>query len=143
MTESGRPGNFLAVVARNLRKGTRYRFLLPGEDSVPKIMVDSFRSVLAEQVGGDLVRQFCRFRRTESALMTGAELYQLDIEAMQETSPGLYAQFLNDIDANRWFGCVIRSNDYSNSDMILDLKHLSRAKINFETMWLNGQPVDY
>lgn len=134
-------GRFLDVVARNLERGTRYRFLIPAEESVPDITVSEFRSILGRKIGGDQVHEYCSFRRTQTALMTGAVLYQLDIEAMQATEPALYAQFSKDIDGDHWFGCIIRSNEDSNSDMILNLAHLRRAKNNFEELWGSGQPI--
>jgi transcriptional regulator with XRE-family HTH domain len=132
-------GRFLDVVAKNLESGTRYRFLIPGQEYVPDLILSSFRSLLAQKVGGDQVQENCAFRRTDIPLMTGAVLYRLDIEAMQETEPALYAQFSADLDEDYWFGCVIRSNADSNSDMMLDANHLRRAKKSFDKLWKTGE----
>src|SRR5215469_7460012 len=56
-------GRFLNVVARNLQAGSKYRFLIPGEQQVPESLVAAFRSLLAQQVGGDQVHENCAFRR--------------------------------------------------------------------------------
>lgn len=134
-------GRFLSIVADNLLGETKYRFLVPSEESVTDVKVATFRSLLAEQIGGDQVHEYCSFRRADVPLLTGVVLYRLDIEAMQAKAPALYTQFSEDMDESHWFGCVIRSNPDSNSDMVLDSTHLRRAKRAFETLWASGQPL--
>ena len=50
------PGRFLPVVAANLEKGARYRFILP-QDRRWDSTVEDFRQLVANQVGGDRVRE--------------------------------------------------------------------------------------
>lgn len=134
-------GRFLNVVASNLLAGSRYRFLIPGEEQVPETTVSAFRSLLAHQVGGDQVHQNCAFRRTSTPLVIGVVLYQLDVAALQAREPALHAQFSSDMGEDHWFGCVIRPNADSNSDMLLDSRHLRHARSTFEALWASGQAL--
>jgi transcriptional regulator with XRE-family HTH domain len=134
-------GRFLNVVASNLQAGSQYRFLIPGEEQVPERTVSAFRSLLAHQVGGDQVHQNCAFRRTSTPLMIGIVLYQLDVAALQAKEPALHAQFSSDMGEDHWFGCVIRPNEDSNSDMLLDSRHLRNARSTFEALWASGQAL--
>ena len=134
-------GRFLQVVASNLKTGSQYRFLVPGEEQVPESTVSAFRSLLARQIGGDQVHENCAFRRTSTPVMTGIVLYQLDDAALQAREPALHAQFSSDMVDNQWFGCVIRPNADSNSDMLLDSRHLGHARRTFEALWASGQPL--
>jgi transcriptional regulator with XRE-family HTH domain len=134
-------GRFLNVVASNLKAGSKYRFLIPGEDLVPDSTVSTFRSLLAKQVGGDQVHENCAFRRTSTPVMIGIVLYQLDDAALRAKEPALHAQFSSDMVENHWFGCVIRPNADSNSDMLLDSRHLRHARSTFEALWAAGQAL--
>ena len=134
-------GRFLSIVADNLLDETKYRFLVPAEESVTDVKVAALRSLLAGKIGGDQVHEYCSFRRTDVPLLTGVVLYRLDVEVMQAKEPALYAQFSGDMDENHWFGCLIRSNPDSNSDMVLDSTHLRRAKRAFEALWASGQAL--
>lgn len=133
-------GRFLDVVARNIQGGIKYRFLIPNEKTfVRDSTVAELRGLLAEKAGGDQVHENCSIRRSSTPLMAGAVLYQLDVEAMQAKEPALYAQFSPYIDTDRWFGCIIRPNQDSNSDMVFDAAHLARAKISFGMIWAAGR----
>jgi transcriptional regulator with XRE-family HTH domain len=134
-------GRFLSVVASNLKTGSQYRFLIPGEEQVPDRTVSAFRSLLAHQVGEVQVHQNCAFRRTTTPVIIGIILYQLDVAALQAKEPALHAQFSSDISADHWFGCAIRPNADSNSDMLLDSRNLYHARSTFEALWASAQPV--
>jgi transcriptional regulator with XRE-family HTH domain len=134
-------GRFLTVVARNLKAGSRYRFLIPGPEHVPDSLVSAFRSLLTQQVGGDQVHENCAFRRTGTPVMLGIVLYQLDVAVLETKEPALHAQFSSDTDENHWLGCVIRPNADSNSDMLLDPRHLRHAQSTFEALWASGQAL--
>ncbi len=134
-------GRFLDVVAENLRKQVRYRFLIPDEDYVPDEIVANFRQLLARQVGGDQVHQYCAFRRTSEPVVTGAVLYQLDINEMRRHEAALHAQFISYFDKDGWFGCAMRPNTDSDSDMLLDPVHLRRATETFGKFWSSGEPL--
>lgn len=134
-------GRFLNVVARNLQAGSKYRFLVPGEDNVPASLISAFRALLVRQVGGDQVHQNCAFRRTSTPMMTGIVLYQLDVAVLEAKEPALHAQFSSDMDKGNWLGCVIRPNADSNSDMLLDDRHLRHARASFEALWSAGQAL--
>ena len=134
-------GRFLQVVVSNLRAGSQYRFLIPGEEQVPASTVSAFRSLLAQRVGGDQVHENCAFRRTSTPVMTGIVLYQLDVAALLAREPALHAQFSSDMGENHWFGCVIRPNADTNSDMLLDSRHLRHARNAFEALWASSQAL--
>jgi transcriptional regulator with XRE-family HTH domain len=134
-------GRFLNVVANNLQLGSRYRFLVPDEEQVPEGTVDAFRSLLAAQVGGDQVHDKCAFKRTSTPVMTGIALYQLNIDVLEAAEPALHAQFGPHMDDGDWLGCVIRPNGDSNSDMLMDSRHISRAKTTFEALWASARPL--
>jgi hypothetical protein len=134
-------GRFLNVVANNLLLGSRYRFLVPGEDQVPESTVTAFRSLLVARAGGDQVHENCSFRSTSLPLTVGIALYKLNVDVLEAVEPVLHAQFSPHMDEEHWLGCVIRPNGDSNSDMLMDASHISRAKTAFEALWASGRSM--
>jgi transcriptional regulator with XRE-family HTH domain len=134
-------GRFLPVVAANLGRGAVYRFLVSGIDQDWDSTVDACRRMLAAQVGGDRVRENCAFRRTDAPVMTGAALYKLDAIGLQAQEPALYVQISDYIGEDGWFGYVIRANDDSNSDMLMDPAHTRRAQAAFNALWSSSTAV--
>lgn len=128
-------GRFLPVVAANLERGAAYRFLVPGPDRAMETTVDACRRLLADQVGGDRVRQCCAFRRTAAPPLAGVLLLRLDPVALKAEEPALYWQISDYISEDGWLGCVIRPNNDSNSDMLMDQLHAHRARHSFEALW--------
>jgi transcriptional regulator with XRE-family HTH domain len=134
------PGRFLSVVAANLENGATYRFILP-QDQSWDATVEAFRQLLADQIGGDRVRENCAFRQTAAPLLTGILLYRLDTIRLEAEEPALYAQVCDYLSDDVWLGCVIRTNDDSNSDMIMNPDHVRRARNAFGRMWSSGIAV--
>jgi transcriptional regulator with XRE-family HTH domain len=134
------PGRFLPVVAANIENGARYRFILP-QDRTWDSTVEDFRQLVADQVGGDRVRENCSFRLTSVPVLTGLLLYKLDTIKLEAEEPALHAQICDYLSDNVWLGFVIRTNSDSNSDMILDPEHISRARDAFERMWSSGLAI--
>lgn len=134
-------GRFLHVVANNLQLGARYRFLIPSDDQLTESTVNAFRSLLAAQAGGDQVHENCAFRSTTTPLITGIALYQLNVDILEMAEPVLHTQFSPHMDESDWLGCVIRPNGDSNSDMLMDATHISRARASFEALWTSGRPL--
>jgi predicted transcriptional regulator len=134
-------GRFLGVVASNLQLGSKYRFLVPGGDGSLEGTVNAFRELLIKQVGGDQVQENCSFRGTQTPLMTGTALYQLNVDVLELAEPVLHAQFSSHIDDEDWLGCVIRPNDDSNSDMLMDSTHIGRARAAFDALWMSAYPL--
>ncbi len=128
-------GRFLPVVAANLDRGSRYRFLVPAKTTVSDHTVAAFRTLLAEQVGRDRVLENCEFRSTDAPVVVGAAIYQLDLASLEAEQPALSAQFRGHLNADDWLGCVIRPNGDSNSDMLMDVQHTARAISAFEALW--------
>jgi transcriptional regulator with XRE-family HTH domain len=134
------PGRFLSVVAANLENGARYRFILP-QDRPWDAIVDAFRQFLAEQIGGDRVRENCSFRLTAAPVLAGLLLYRLDTIKLEAEEPALHAQICDYLSDDGWLGCIIRTNNDSNSDMLMDPEYVLRARSAFERMWSSGVAV--
>jgi transcriptional regulator with XRE-family HTH domain len=133
-------GRFLPVVAANLERGTSYRFLLPSDRSW-ETTVEACRRLLADQIGGDRVRESCAFRLTRTPVLTGVTLYRLDTLALEAEEPALHAQIHDYLSGDDWLGCVIRPNNDSNSDILMDPVHARRARTAFDLMWSSGTAV--
>ena len=131
------PGRFLPVVAANIENGTRYRFILP-QDRAWDSTIEDFRQLVADQVGGDRVRENCSFRLTSAPVLTGLLLYRLDTIKLEAEEPALHAQIRDYLNDDVWLGFVTRTNNDSNSDMFMDPEHVGRARDAFERMWSPG-----
>src|ERR1019366_8214851 len=134
------PGRFLSVVAANLENKASYRFILP-QDRSWDATVEAFRQLLADQIGGDRVRENCAFRLTAAPLLTGILLYRLDIIRLAAEESALHAQIRDYLSDDVWLGCVIRTNNDSNSDMLMNPDYVRRARSAFERMWSSGAAV--
>jgi hypothetical protein len=134
------PGRFLSVVAANLENGARYRFVLP-QDRPWDATVDAFRQLLADQIGGDRVRENCAFRLTAAPVLAGLLIYQLDTIRLEAEEQALHAQIRDYLSDDIWLGCVIRTNNDSNSDMLMDPEYVRRARGAFDRMWSSGLAV--
>lgn len=131
------PGRFLPIVAANLEKGARYRFVLP-QDRPWNSAVEDFRQLVADQIGGDRVRENCSFRVTNTPVLTGLLLYRLDTVKLAAEEPALHAQIRDYLSDDVWLGFVIRTNNDSDSDMIMAPEYASRARVAFEHIWSSG-----
>ena len=100
-----------------------------------------FPPVLADQVGGDRVRENCAFRLTAVPVLAGLLLYRLDTIKLEAEEPALYAQIRDYLSDEVRLGCVIRTNNDSNSDMLMDPAHVRRARGVFERMLSLGIAV--
>jgi transcriptional regulator with XRE-family HTH domain len=134
------PGRFLSVVAANLENEVPYRFILP-QDRPWDETVEAFRQLLANQIGGDRVRKYCGFRGSAAPILTGILLYRLDTIKLEAQEPALHAQIRDYLSDDVWLGCVTRTNNDSNSDMLMDPEHVRRARSAFERMWSSGLAV--
>lgn len=134
-------GRFLPVVAANLQRGAAYRFLVPGPDRALDTTVQAYRRLLADQVGGDKVRESCAFRRTATPPLVGVVLFKLDPVALKAEEPALYWQISDYLSEDGWLGCIIRPNNDSNGDMLMDPLHAHRARNSFEALWSTGVAI--
>jgi hypothetical protein len=128
-------GQFLQVVAANVSKGCRYRFLLPGHDNTEEDDVASFRRLLTDMVGGDRAHEFCHVRRPPQPMLAGTGLYRLDTVAFELEEPALFTQFEGYLGEDGWLGYVIRPNDDSNADMMMSVSHTRLAREAFDALW--------
>lgn len=134
-------GRFLPVVAANLERGSVYRYLVPGPDRSLETTVEACRRLLADQVGGDKVRESCAFRRTATPLLVGMLLLKLDPVALKAEEPALFWQISEHLSEDAWLGCIIRPNNDSNGDMLMDIPHARRARSSFEALWATAASI--
>jgi hypothetical protein len=73
--------------------------------------------------------------------LTGILLYRLDTIRLEAEEPAMHAQIRDYLSDDVWLGCVIRPNGDSNSDMLMDTKHIRRARAAFERLWSAGLAV--
>jgi transcriptional regulator with XRE-family HTH domain len=130
-------GPFMRVIADNLGRGAQYRFLLP-HDREWDVTVGACRRLLSAQVGGDRVRQGCTFRIATAPVLAGAAFYDIDIGSLETDEPVIHEQIRDYLSDGNWLGCILRSNDDSDSDMLMDPAHCHRARAAFDRLWLSG-----
>ena len=53
----------------------------------------------------------------------------------------MHAQVRDYLSDDAWLGFIIRTNNDSNSDMLMDSEYASRARGAFERMWSSGLAV--
>lgn len=128
-------GQFLQVVAANLMKGAKYRFLFPGGETAQDDAVTSFRSLLARSVPGDHLHGNLAFGRAAMPVTAGTGLYELDIAAFEGEEPALFTQFRKYLSDDHWLGYVTRPNVDSNADMLMSCDHAKHARAAFESLW--------
>lgn len=137
MAEGGSvAGQFLQVVAANLSRGCKYRFLLAGELGTQESAVVSFRQLVAAAVGADHVHENCSFRRSILPIMAGSGLYRLDVSTLAMEEPALFTQFSKYLRDGTWLGYLNRPNDDSNADMLMSPTQTARACQAFDALWL-------
>jgi hypothetical protein len=128
-------GQFFEVVAENLAKGCKYRFLLVGGMSTHSEAISRFREMVAARVGGDQLNENCAFRRTEQPVMGGSGLYGLDTVTLAKDEPALLAQFSRYLFDRSWLGYLNRPNAESNADMLMSPDVTERARATFDRLW--------
>lgn len=133
-------GPFIRVMADNLGRSVPYRFLLP-HDKEWDVTVGACRRLLSAQVGGDRVRQGCTFRIAAASVLGGAAFYHLDIDSLETDEPVIHEQIRDYLSEDNWLGCILRSNDDSDSDMLMAPTHCRRARAAFDRMWSSGTAV--
>jgi len=133
--DNAEEGQFLQVVADNLAKGCKYRFLLVGELSARSETVPRFRAMVAARVGGDRLNENCAFRRTSLPVIGGSGLYRLDAAVLAREEPALLNQFARYLFNGTWLGYLNRPNEESNADMLMSPGFTERARDTFEALW--------
>ena len=135
------PGRFLGVVAANVQKECRYRFLLPGNEVDHRDAVSTFRKLLTEAVGRDYAHEYCLFRRAEQPIVAGAAFYRVDTARFESERKLVYAQFSKYLSDDGWFGYVMEPSSDSNADMVMGRDHVKLARQAFDTIWSTGTPL--
>jgi transcriptional regulator with XRE-family HTH domain len=131
-------GLFLDVVATNLIKDSRYRFLLAGDAAADDSAVSSFRELLAAHGAGDDELGRCQFRRTTMPVVAGAVLYRLDVTALELEAPALHTQFAKYLDDEGRLGYLNNPNNPDLAAMVMSPAHAQFTRKNFEQLWLQG-----
>jgi transcriptional regulator with XRE-family HTH domain len=136
------PGRFFQVVARNLSRGRKYRFLLPYGVRDWSPLVSAYYRLLQRQCGNDqVVLNNALFRCTSTPLMTGCALLNLDVAEMQINTPILYEQIRASISPDNWLGLILPpSNDCQHASIMND-SHLVTALNNYKQMWDSAFPI--
>ena len=138
--EGAAAGQFLSVVAANVHKGCRYRFLLPGHADQRETVAE-FRDLLTSVAGRDYAHECCQFRQAAQPLFAGVGLYRLNVGALERENLMLHAQFQKYISDEGWLGYVIRPNRSSNADMLMSGKDAATARSAFEATWAKSTPL--
>jgi transcriptional regulator with XRE-family HTH domain len=129
-------GRFVEVVARNLRQGRSYRFLLLQGARPWRDIADSFRRGLREDgVSDDALARRCLFRETTSVFPVEFVLLDLDLEGFRREDPLLFERLRHAVRADGALGYVIPPSNDVERFPVMDRKHLEYASICFDSIW--------
>jgi transcriptional regulator with XRE-family HTH domain len=129
-------GRFVEVVARNLRQGRSYRFLLPEGARPWQRVADSFRRALKGYgVSDDALARRCLFRETTSLLPVEFVLLELDLESFRREEPILFERLRHAVRADGAFGYVIPPSNDVERFPVMDRRHLEYASGCFDSIW--------
>jgi transcriptional regulator with XRE-family HTH domain len=138
---AGAAGRFLPVVAQNLGRGRRYRFLLPAAVRDWRPVVQSYRALLTKDLTNpQAVLNNCPFRATPGPVVTSFGLYQLDLAALEREAPLLLAQVRHAV-SDGWLGYVIPPSRELQADALMDHLHLEQARRTFADLWRRAQSL--
>jgi hypothetical protein len=134
-------GRFLPVVAQNLSRGRRYRFLLPAAVRDWRPVVQSYRTLLTKDLpNAQAVLNNCLFRATTGPVMASYGLYQLDLAGLEREAPLLSAQVRHAV-REGWLGYIIPPSRELQADALMDRLHLEQARRTFAELWRRAQPL--
>jgi transcriptional regulator with XRE-family HTH domain len=136
------PGRFFQVVARNVSRGRKYRFLLPYgvRDWTP--LVSAYHRLLQRQCGNDqVVLDNALFRCTSSPLLTGCALLHLDTAEMETLTPILYEQLRPAVNPDHWLGLILPPSNLCQHAAVMDAAHLTNALTSFRQLWDTAFPI--
>ena len=141
-TQEAAAGRFFSVVVRNLMRGRKYLFLLPGDVQDWRIHAESYREMLLKHCNNDYsVVNNCKFRVTQSPLMAGMALCKLDVAALVKEEPILFEHIRDSVDHDGWFGYTIPPSPHLRADAVMDIFHLEHAKKGYESMWKKADTI--
>jgi transcriptional regulator with XRE-family HTH domain len=137
----GAAGRFLPVVAQNLSRGRRYRFLLPTAVRDWRPVVQSYRTLLTKDLpNAQAVLNNCPFRATPGSGVAGYGLYQLDLAGLEREAPLLLAQVRHAV-REGWLGYIIPPSRELQADALMDSLHLEQARRTFAELWRRARPL--
>lgn len=133
-------GRFTKIVAANLAKGRKYRFLIPShiESDRAQFLADEYRSVLKDTYKcnpADIRR--CEFRTCSEKQFSGVGFYKLKVD---DETPGETLLLLEKIKSftglnAQWFGYVIPPSTQVHGDVLMDGLHLDIGLDLFRKRW--------
>lgn len=133
-------GPFLPVVASNLSRGRKYRFLLVRQSMPWQKRVAEYRSLLSEACGGEHVLGHCQFREADSPIVSGCGFYRLDGTSFEAAEPVLWTRFEEWI-SEGWLGFSIAASSALQADSLMDPAHLTNGLMSFKALWKDARPL--
>jgi transcriptional regulator with XRE-family HTH domain len=133
-------GRFLPVVAANLARGRRYRFLLPQEARDWGQVVGTFRKLLAQQVDERTIQEFCHFRMARERVYAGMGLFKLDLDGLERNRPILF-EIAQSYVVGDELGFVLPASSSQLGDSLMSEAHLTQAKLVVEKVWRGASPL--
>lgn len=146
IVDTGEPGSeaagrFLAVVADNLARGCKHRYLLPPDGTDWTARANAARRLLANLTTGDVVNANLAIRVAKVPLFAGVGLYALDLARLQREAPLLYEMVKDYVDDAGRLGYVIPPSKELLADSLMDSDHLHNALESFEQIWPLAEPI--
>ncbi|HEX2034854.1 MAG TPA: helix-turn-helix transcriptional regulator [Chloroflexota bacterium] len=134
-------GRFLPVVLNNLRRGARYRILLPAAAREWESVVDTYRNILLNGCPDpQLVHNNCQFRVTQAPVVVGCSLYQLDMPRFEREEPILYEQVRTSV-RDGWIAYMIPPSPEPQANALMDGFHRQMAKNAFDELWKRAHRI--
>lgn len=137
-------GRFAEVVAENLLRDVRYRFLLPVsiEADRAKRVATGYRDLL-NQLGctRQLVTTHCQFRHSSHRVMSGTGLCRVDRRRLRDREPALEERLSQSLSKENWIGYTIAPSHVSHGDSVMDIDHLQNARSHFDQLWATADRI--
>ena len=132
---------FLEVVVSALGAGCSYRFLVSSEPRTQDRSVRGLHALLAGRVGEETLDRSFRLRRATEPTVLGMGLYQLNLAILERDDPALINQFRTHVDDDGWFGYLIRPQQATDKDSVMNPRRRNTARSLFETLWNTAEHV--
>jgi len=133
-------GRFTKIVAGNLAKGRKYRFLIPNHIDCYKAtsLADNYREVLKETYKcspGEIKK--CEFRSCRESQFSGVGFYKLKIDVDTPSATLLLLEKIKSFTGfdSQWFGYVIPPSNQVHGDVLMDGFHLNIGLELFKKRW--------
>ena len=136
------PGSYTKVMADNIKKSFRYKFLLPGNKHEWVKTIHDFREVLATLCGSSsMVNEYCQFRTTDEAIFSGLVIYQLNNQELEKKDGFLHARLKDNFIYNDYLGYTIPPSSFVAANTLMDEAHLKYAIEKYNQLFKRGRPL--